>query len=114
MRTLCGVWYYVLMKNKYIYIDESGDTGYTKKSTRYFILTGVIVNVVLARMDTRNKYNKRIVDMFKFYGLNLILSTPTREKSLQIADFYSWCVFTNIEHGFDEYFLLLPNIVIFR
>lgn len=28
----------------YIYIDESGDTGYTKKSTRYFILTAVIVD----------------------------------------------------------------------
>ena len=27
-----------------IYIDESGDTGYTKKSTRYFILTAVIVD----------------------------------------------------------------------
>ena len=27
----------------YVYIDESGDTGYTKKSTKYFILTAVIV-----------------------------------------------------------------------
>lgn len=32
------------MENKYIYIDESGDIGYTKKSTRYFILTAVIVD----------------------------------------------------------------------
>ncbi len=27
----------------YAYIDESGDTGYTKKSTKYFILTAVVV-----------------------------------------------------------------------
>jgi hypothetical protein len=47
------------MENKYIYIDESGDTGYTKKSTRYFILTAVIVNDPFVL--------KRIVkDMHKF------------------------------------------------
>ncbi len=28
----------------YAYIDESGDTGYTKKSTRYFILTAVVAD----------------------------------------------------------------------
>jgi hypothetical protein len=43
MRTLCGVLYDVWVENKYIYIDESGNTGYTKKSTRYFIITSLIV-----------------------------------------------------------------------
>jgi len=77
MRTLCGVWYYVLMKNKYIYIDESGDTGYTKKSTRYFILTGVIVEdcFVLSRIAKeiyKHKNNKgkskNMVSMNIFYS----------------------------------------------
>jgi hypothetical protein len=44
----------------YVYIDESGDTGYTKKSTRHFILTAVMVDdpFVLRRIakDT-HRYN---------------------------------------------------------
>ncbi len=174
------------------YIDESGDTGYTKKSTRYFILTAVTVEdaliltriakstyklktdkkkrnmihahiesdkikhklieklenaniscivfvfdknktqekdpylsllekvayyfyknrinkIILARRDTRAYYNKKIMALFDPYGLNLEFSTPTSEKSLQIADFYSWCVFSNLEYDHSEYFLKLKH-----
>jgi hypothetical protein len=180
------------MENKYIYIDESGDTGYTKKSTKYFILTAVMVDnpfvlrriaksvyktkidkeksnmlhaysenrktknilikklnnteiqcvafvldktnihikdpylylleqaatfffklnvysIILARKDTRNRYNKYIVDMFMFHKLNLQFFTPTSEKSLQIADFYSWLMFSYFEYSYSEYYSKLEN-----
>ena len=49
------------MENKYIYIDESGDTGYTKKSTRYFILTAVIVgDPFVLRRIAKNVYKTKI------------------------------------------------------
>lgn len=185
------------MENKYIYIDESGDTGYTKKSTRYFILTSVIVDdpfvlsriaksvyrskvdkgkhnmlhsyretdrvrlklvheieaieitcvafvldkkkifkkdsytyllsklveyfsllnhrhIILAKIDTRKSYNNKIKEIFNKKGLNLVLSDPALEKSLQIADFYSWAIFTHLEYGQSIYFKLLKNYITFR
>jgi hypothetical protein len=181
----------------HIYIDESGDTGYTKKSTRYFILTAVIVDdpfvlrriaksvyrskvdkkkhnmlhsfresdrvrlklvheiegmeiscvafvldkkkifekdsyiyllsklieyfltlnhksIVLAKIDTRKSYNNKIKEMFSKKGLNLILSDPAQEKSLQIADFYSWAIFTHLEYSQSVYFELLKKRITFR
>jgi Protein of unknown function (DUF3800) len=181
------------MENKYTYIDESGDTGYKKKSSRYFILTSVIVddifllrriakdihkfkidrsvnfhahkegkivknklvqkiiessiqcvayvfdkdkqltkdvymytleelakyfkennikNVIIARKDVRKHYNKKILEMYLQYGLNASFSEPNKEKSLQIADFYSWCIFSNFEHDLPEYFIELQNLII--
>ena len=174
------------------YIDESGDTGYKKKSSRYFILTSVIVddvfvlrriakdihkfkidrsinfhahkenkvvknklahkiiensimcvvyvfdknkhftkdvyrytleelakyfqennikNVIIARKDVRKYYNKKILDMYFEYGLNAHFSEPNKEKSLQIADFYSWCIFSNFEQNVPEYFIKLQNLI---
>ena len=176
----------------YIYIDESGDTGYTKKSTKHFILTAVMVddpfvlrriaksvykynlntkklnmlhanqenrlvrnkllkelvkeeircigvvfdkrkiynkdlyifaletllnyfkyqvlnNVIVARKDTRKSYNQNIVNIFKNRNINFIFSTPTNEKSLQIADFYCWVLFSNYEHGRPHYFNKLKH-----
>jgi hypothetical protein len=181
------------MENKQIvYIDESGDTGYTKKSTKYFILTAIIVEdvftlrrivkkihkskrdkkkanilhvhsetiklknklivslnkidlmcivsvidknnciisdpylyvlqkmaiylksvgvkkVILAKKDTRKSYNKNIVEMFKVYEIDLIFYNMLSEKALQIADFYSWCVFAHIEQGSSYYYLQLER-----
>jgi hypothetical protein len=185
------------MEKKNIYIDESGDTGYTKKSTRYFILTAVVVgdpfvlmrvvkniykfklskkrtsilhtynedNVVknklakemrekdlkcivfildknkifvkdpyryllnkiiiyfstlkvtqitLAKRDTRKSYNKNIINLFHSSGMELQFSDPALEKSLQIADFYSWSVFSHLEYGYSVYFLKLKDQIILR
>lgn len=178
----------------YIYIDESGDTGYTKKSTRYFILTAVIVddpfvlrriakvahsynldkkklgilhankessgvknklikyinsadircvtcvfyknsfkekdiykycldilakyfvknnmqNIVIARKDIRKAYNLKIIEMYSSYKLKASFSDQNREKSLQIADFYSWCIFSHYEYNLSEYFLKLKDSI---
>ena len=177
----------------YAYIDESGDTGYKKKSSRYFILTSVIVDdifilrriaknihkfkidrsvnfhahkenkivknklvqkivengipcvayvfdkdkqltkdvyqysleelakyfkennikdVIIARKDVRRHYNKKILDMYLNYGLKASFSEPNKEKSLQIADFYSWCIFSNFEQNLPEYFIKLQHLII--
>lgn len=53
------------MENKYIYIDESGDTGYTKKSTRYFILTAVMVEDSLVLERIVKKIHKTKLDKDK-------------------------------------------------
>ena len=170
----------------YIYIDESGDTGYTKKSTRYFILTAVIVDdpfvlrriaknvykynldtkklnmlhaskegrlvrdklikilqsmdiccvtvvlnkkvirdedlyifalekiirhfstldmptFIVARKETLKSYNQKITGTFNGHGIQFTFSTPTSEKSLQIADFYCWAIFSNFEHNKSDY-----------
>ncbi len=185
------------MENKCIYIDESGDTGFTKKSTRHFILTAVITDnpfvlrrivkkvfkskfdknkhnilhaymetnrvrtkminniknvdiqsvvfvldkrkiyqkdpykylleiiamyfsklgvkqIILSRKETRNNYNQKIIEMFNFYNIKLILSTHRDEKSLQLADFYSWAIFSHLEHGHSDYFQYLENHTTFR
>ena len=171
----------------YIYIDESGDTGYTKKSTKYFIITAVMVDnpfilsriaksvykskvskkkgsmlhahketdrvkkqlirelknidvkcmifyinkhdlynkdpylyllnklvkllkdvktheIIIASRDTRNNYNKNLINLFKINGFKLRLSNPNSEKSLQIADFYSFTVFSYLEHCEQRWF----------
>ena len=181
---------------KIAYIDESGNTGYTKKSTKYFIITAVIVedafmlrrvakkvhnfkihknktsilhaynednvvrnklikevkkidikcivfiidksksykndpymhlleklvkyfkeininNIVLAKRDTRKSYNNKIKYLFIVNNLKLTLTDPSVEKSLQIADFYSWCIFSYLEYGSGEYYAHLKENIIF-
>jgi len=176
------------------YIDESGDTGYTTKSTRFFIVTALctqdhvdihrivrnihttkrnkatanqlhtnkesvstknkilrkiknipmkcicvkldkskivvldpyiyllesiaiilknekIYSVVLARKDTRTRYNKNIVNLFLKYGIKVRLSHPTTEKVLQVTDFYSWSIFSHLEYGKSDYFNALQNTI---
>lgn len=180
----------------YVYIDESGDTGYTKKSTRYFILTAVMVDnpfvlrriaknvhhynldkkrdgilhaykendlikkrltkilkrldikcfiftldkssvfvkdpylymlekisvnylksninqIILARKETRRVYNEKIIKIFDSCNLKFKLSSPALEKSLQIADFYSWVCFSYLEYKHSDYFELLKNQIYF-
>ncbi len=174
----------------YTYIDESGDTGYTRKSTRYFVLAAIIVpdpvvlrrvakeihnfklhkkkvstlhankesgvvknkivrkvvnldircaalvmdkviikdgdlygyglkifghyfekaeinTLCVAKRDTRPSYNQKIIHMLSERGIKSIFSDPDTEKALQIADFYSWVIFSYLEHNLPEYFLKL-------
>ncbi len=65
------------MENKYTYIDESGDTGYTKKSTRYFILTAVIVfDPVILRRVAKEIHN------FKLHKKKLITLHTNKESDV--------------------------------
>jgi hypothetical protein len=56
----------------YIYIDESGDTGYTKRSTKYFILTALIVDDIftlsrIAKNVYKSKLNNRKFNILHAY-----------------------------------------------
>ena len=184
------------MESKYIYIDESGDTGYTNKSTRYFILTAVIVedgiilervvkkihktkldkskagilhaykesvftknrfvnklldlnircfvfvldknskcvddvylyslkhilkyciknninNIIIARKDLRKNYNQNIINLFKQNNIKMSFSIHEKDKSLQVADFYSWIIFVYLEKGESVYFNKLKHLITF-
>jgi hypothetical protein len=178
------------MKN-FAYIDESGDTGYTRKSSRYFIVTAVIVDdmhilrriakdihvykigkgktsllhackesfvvrkkyvqklhplnlrcvvcaidkhrdrvkdvyqytltklvkyliqkdviIIISQRDTRKSYNTKIIETFSQYNLNLSFSNSQKEKSLQIADFYSWSVYAYLEYSNPAYYNALQH-----
>ncbi len=73
----------------YIYIDESGDTGYTKKSTKYFILTAVIIDnpFVLNRIvgDIHKfKINKKKTNMIHSNTENYIVKNKLIKKLLAL------------------------------
>ena len=168
------------MNYKYAYIDESGDTGKSKKSSTNFILAAILINnentlphiarkvfrskikhkdkvnmlhanansetvhrsilkrlnnidytllftnnkdylvsldlmlcdlnkngvikVYLATRDGRNKVVSAINELGLKYNIEIIQSSPSREKGLQIADFVSWSIFRYLECDDDLYF----------
>jgi hypothetical protein len=68
------------------------------------------VNIItIAKRDTRSSYNNKIISMFNVYNINANFTYPSVEKSLQIADFYSWSIFSHLEHGLSKYFLILET-----
>lgn len=183
--------------NIYYLIDESGDVGYTRKSSKFFILTGLAVgdinpirliakkvhlhkkdkkkqnglhaysetiqiknkitkmvkklniccyvklvdkekikledaylyalgefikfisaikaehNVIIARKDTRKSYNQNICNIFIKNNIVIKLTDPVKEKALQIADFYSWAIFSHIENHHSIYFNALKHQIVF-
>ena len=79
------------------------------------LYTSGVRSLVVARKDTRKSYNQKITRILDNYGMLSIFSTPTSEKSLQIADFYSWAIFSKFEHDKSDYFnnsyrYLVPKI----
>jgi hypothetical protein len=80
----------------------------TEIIARYFSNKKVDVTLV-ARRDLRRFYNQRILHIYKSYGIDAIFSDPMKDKSLQVADFYSWSIFSFYENGNDEYFKKLSN-----
>lgn len=92
------------VKDPYMFLLE--------KVTKYFKELNART-MVLARKDTRKVYNQQIINLFKSNGIDLRFSRPTEEKSLQIADFYSWCIFVHLEQNKSEYFLQLQTQISF-
>lgn len=66
----------------------------------------------IAQKDTRKSYNKKIAELFHQYGLQIEFSNPNKEKSLQIADFYSWAVYSHLEYDNSIYFLELRHQIV--
>ena len=61
---------------KYVYIDESGDLGSKKSSSKYFVLAGIMVNNP-KKLDNliKNTYRK----FKKIHDMNEIKGTTTPE-----------------------------------
>ncbi len=70
-----------------------------------------ITQIVIARLDSRKNYQKNIVAMFATYSIQAAFSNPSAEKALQVADFYSWSVFSHLELHNPEYFLKLKDTI---
>lgn len=76
------------MKKKIVFIDESGDTGYTKKSTRYFIITAVITDddVLLRRIVKnihRSKSNKKKGNILHAYKETDVIKSKITRKLIE-------------------------------
>ncbi len=72
-----------------------------------------INRITVAKRDTRKSYTTKIVKMFKNLDIELDFRNTTSEKALQIADFYSWIIFSHLEYSRSEYFLKLKDQIHF-
>jgi hypothetical protein len=61
-------------KNMYAFIDESGDIGFTDKSTKYFILTAFLISELLQIADFVSW------SVFQFYEKNVKMYYEFLEK----------------------------------
>jgi hypothetical protein len=66
--------------------------------------------IIVARKDNRKSYAKNILDIYSNKKIHASFSDPAKDKSLQIADFYSWSVYSKYEKEKSEYFGKLKNI----
>lgn len=75
----------------------------TKNLASYFDGQDVEV-IIVAKRDTRKSYNNNILDIYKEHNIKAVFSDPSKDKSLQIADFYSWSVYSHFEKSNSIYF----------
>lgn len=83
----------------------------TKQLASYLQKQGVEV-VVVAKRDTRKSYNEHVLNIYKDHGLNAIFSDPAKDKSLQIADFYSWSVYVYLERENQTFFNKIRRVLL--
>lgn len=92
--------YYIRVPDPYMYALEKIAQHISKSNIKL---------IIIARRDTRKVYNQKIIDMFSRYDIEVVFSNPTKEKALQIVDFYSWCMFSHLEHEHSKYYLNLQH-----
>lgn len=68
--------------------------------------------VIVARKDNRKSYAEKIMKVYDSREIKASFSDPTKDKSLQIADFYSWSIFVKFEKLENNYFDKLKNITL--
>lgn len=119
-----------------IYIDKS--KVYTNLQNEKHILYNYITNILIDRIFTKKlidkgknitliaskrETNKYLNLNFKDYLKNVIknnhkldievlVKTPSEEKSLQVADFISWSVFRKYELGDVEYYKIIKSLIV--
>lgn len=79
------------------------------KLAKYLSKNKETISIIIARRDTRKVYNQNIVNLFQLHNISATFSSPLKEKALQIADFYSWSVFSHFEKQESEFFQKLKH-----
>ena len=82
----------------------------TEQIAKHFENQDVTI-VIVARRDTRKSYNQNILDIYAEHNLKATFSDPAKDKSLQIADFYSWSIFSHYEKSNSDYFNKLSGVI---
>lgn len=111
---------------------------YTKFNDEKGVLYNYVVNILLDRLfrkrpippqepivliASRRETNKFLNQNFKSYlqqkiidnhklKLRIEISSPSKEKSLQVVDFISWAIFRKYETGEDTYYNLISSKII--
>lgn len=67
--------------------------------------------IMIAKRDTRKSYTKKIIEIYENHRQQVAFSDPARDKSLQIADFFAWSIFSKLEKGNDVFFNKMKNII---
>lgn len=108
---------------------------YTKLQEEKAVLYNYVANILLDRIYTRKiiptektielvaskrETNKFLNENFKNYlntqvknkhkvNINIVIKSPSEEKTLQAVDFASWAIFRKYEYGDDSYYNLIKN-----
>ena len=83
--------------NKNQYLDESGDTGYTNKSTKYFIVNAINTDDIKAlrhiakkvqryKKDKKAKINPKYIAIYKGFTLKEVI--PANAKDIIFENVY--------------------------
>lgn len=119
-----------------IYLDKT--KVYTDLQNEKHILYNYITNILIDRIFTKklidkdknivliaskretNKYLnlnfrdylKRVIKNNHKLDIEILIKTPSEEKSLQVVDFVSWSVFRKYESGDSEYYKIIKNLIV--
>lgn len=78
----------------YIYLDESGDLGFSEKSSNYFVITLLLVK--------EPKEVKNCIKKIRHKKLKT-------DEGLQAVDFISWSIFRNYEWKDSKFYDLIKE-----
>ncbi len=80
----------------------------TEQLAHHFEGQGVEI-IIVAKRDSRKSYSENILNIYTTHHIKATFSDPAKDKSLQIADFYSWSVYSWLEKGNGAYFHKLKD-----
>jgi hypothetical protein len=83
------------------------------------LANGANVEIIASRRETKTVLNNEFKHFLegqinRDHGVKVEvkIETPTKEKCLQLADFASWAIFRNREHGDDTYRNIIKPIIV--
>ena len=100
----------------YLYIDESGDLGFSENSSQFFILLGLLATDKSAKKLTfavkktlKRKLNLRRTQVHELKIRNIYHLSSQESPNLQMTDMFAWGVFRFYEFKDDRWFRLYKN-----